>query len=241
MAQLLLKGADDGLTSRVLMTWPESIPPRQPIGKPDNNMALSALRRLLKLKMTVNDSGKSAPVIVTLDRKAVEHLNRWRSKNSGQQKWASGLYLAHLGKMPGVTLRLALILEFMDWAWLPDTTEEPSHISARSFAKAVALVDDYFLPMAERAYGDAALPPDQRNAAVLAKRILLEKATTINCRAIQRDWKLPGLDTAGAIKKVIDDLVEANWLTPVPSREGAGAGRQKSNYQVNQKVMELLS
>ncbi|MBT3787819.1 MAG: DUF3987 domain-containing protein [Alphaproteobacteria bacterium] len=241
VAQLLLKGADDGLTSRVLMTWPESIPPRQPIGKPDNNMALSALRRLLKLKMTVNDSGKSAPVIVTLDRKAVEHLNRWRSKNSGQQKWASGLYLSHLGKMPGVTLRLALILEFMDWAWLPDTTEEPSHISARSFAKAVALVDDYFLPMAERAYGDAALPPDQRNAAVLAKRILLEKATTINCRAIQRDWKLPGLDTAGAIKKVIDDLVEANWLTPVPSREGAGAGRQKSNYQVNQKVMELLS
>jgi putative DNA primase/helicase len=66
------------------------------------------------------------------------------------------------------------------WAW--DGREEPPEVSAASLIASAEWVDDYAKPMAERVYGDAALPQVERNAAVLARYIVKQGFRTINLR-----------------------------------------------------------
>ena len=233
LVKLLMQGDDDGLASRMLMVWPDPVPPRRPTIAPDNSKALRAMRRLHNMRMGTDDEGNPKPTIIRLEDAATNLLDDWRLHNADQQKWASGLYLSHLGKMPGMVLRFSLILEFMEWALLPEGTPEPEKISVEHFAQAADLVDEYFLPMAERAYGDAALPMVERHAAMIAQRILKLHPKKINTREIQREWKLPGLGEAKAIHDAFDHLTEANWIVPAPSREGPSNGRSKADFLVN--------
>ena len=48
----------------------------------------------------------------------------------------------------------------------------PAQISARAFAAAAVLIDDYFMPMAEWIYGDAAATDPERRAATSARWIV---------------------------------------------------------------------
>ena len=180
--------------------------------------------------------GNPIPIIVRLEEAAAKMLDRWRRENFEQQNSTSGLYLSHLGKMPGVVLRLSLILEFMKWSLLPEGTPEPEIVSAKSFASAAELVEEYFLPMAERAYGDAVLPKVERHAAIIAKRILKLQPKKINTREIQREWKLPGLGEAKAIHAACELLMEAGWMDVAPSRKGDTIGRSKSDFLINSKL-----
>lgn len=236
LVKLLMEGDDDGLASRILMVWPDPVPPRRPTLSPDNYKASSAIRRLHNLTMGSDDEGNPNPIIVRLEATAANMLDEWRKENAECQSWASGLYLSHLGKMPGVVLRLSLILEFMEWSLLPERSSEPEFVSAKSFASAADLVEEYFLPMAERAYGDAALPKVERHAATLAKQILKRRPEKINTREIQRDWKLPGLGNAQAIHAACEHLVEASCIVAAPSREGGTSGRSKSDFLINPKI-----
>jgi hypothetical protein len=233
LVQLLMGGEDDGLASRVLMAWPNPVPPKRPTQKPDNSMALSAMRRLHSLQMSCDDDGNFKPVIVSLDEAAICLLDVWRIDNAKHQKWASGLYLSHLGKMPGLVLRLSLILELMTWSWSPDGTPEPTSVSAHSFGIAADMIDEYFLPMAERAYGDAGLPKTDRHATLLARKILKTRPDTINIRDIQREWRLPGLKEAQPVHAACECLVDANWITATPSRNGETSGRNRNDFVVN--------
>ena len=233
LVKLLMQGDDDGLASRMLMVWPDPIPPRRPTLSPDNFSALRAMRRLHKMRMGSDDEGNPKPIIVRIEDAAANLMDDWRQDNAEHQKWASGLYLSHLGKMPGMVLRLSLILEFMEWALSPEGTPEPEKVSVEHFAQAADLVDEYFLPMAERAYGDAALPMVERHAAMIAQRILKLHPEKINAREIMREWKIPGLREAKAIRAACDHLVEANWIVDAPSREGQSTGRTKSDFLVN--------
>ena len=93
--------------------------------------------------------------------------------------------------------------------------------------------------MAERVYGDAALPADERHAAVLARYIVKQRLTRINKRTLKQSphkSRLPGLRSADTMNRVIDCLVDAGWLMPSPSREGATPGREKGDYIVNPAV-----
>ena len=135
-----------------------------------------------------------------------------------------------------MVLRLSLILEFMKWSLLPEGTPEPEIVSAKSFASAAGLVEEYFLPMAERAYGDAALPKVERHAAIIAQRILKLRLEKINTREIQRKWKLPGFARAEAIRAACDHLLEASWIDAAPSREVGTPGKPKSDFLVNPKL-----
>ena len=74
-----------------------------------------------------------------------------------RQELTGGLLRSAIGKMRGQALRLALGLEFLWWCGGNDI-KPPTVISDRAFAAAAHLVGDYFLPMAERVYGDAATP-----------------------------------------------------------------------------------
>jgi hypothetical protein len=236
LAKLLMNGDDDGLASRILMSWPEPVPPKRPTRAPDDFSALQAMRKMHRLAMGSDANGKPEPISVRLEDRAADLLDKWRQEIADHEKWASGRYLSHLGKMPGMVLRISLILEYMEWAMLMFNAPEPQHVSAKSFALAVGLVEEYFLPMAECAYGDAALPKVERNATLLARQILKRRPPKISPREVQREWKVPGLNDADTIHAACAYLVEAMWLEHTPSRKGGTHGREKNEFLVNPKA-----
>ena len=99
-------------------------------------------------------------------------------------------------------------------------------------------MDAYFAPMALRCYGDAALTPAEKAAAAIARRILKDRPQVINARVIRRDWKLPGLKESRDVAAAIELLIEANWISAMPEREGGGHGRQRADYLINRRVFE---
>ena len=121
-----------------------------------------------------------------------------------RQDTAGGLMRSALGKARGLALRLSLVLELLWWCGQEGMAPAPAQISARAFIAAAHLLDDYFLPMADRVYGDAAASPRDRDAATLARWIIRqreqeERPSEVSVRHLQRDVRLPGLTTAEII------------------------------------------
>ena len=87
-------------------------------------------------------------------------------------------------------------------------------LASPALAAACDLVAGYFLPMAERVYGDAATQPGERAAATLAKWIQREKPAVVHVRTLTRTTRLPGLKDAATIHAAASVLVEADWLRP---------------------------
>jgi Protein of unknown function (DUF3987) len=232
MAELLMKGSDDGFVARFLMLWPDPAPLTLSSSPPIPEKYLSGLRKLNALKMAVNDKEEDVPVVKMLSQEAKLLHFEWRKKNRDDMKEVYGLVLSHYGKLPGIVLRLAMVFEYMDWSLT--SRPEPDVIGVEAIARAADLVDDYFKPMALRVYGDAALPPQEKCAAMLARRILREKCKTVNANDIRRYWKLPGLRESNAVKSALLVLVELGWLCKaVPNNT---KGKSKENYHVNPAV-----
>jgi hypothetical protein len=107
------------------------------------------------LALGEGEHGEPVPVILRFEEDAAELFDQWRGehvKNEPEARFASWW-----GKQPGVVLRLALILELLWWSG-DEGASEPSVVSGAGVGAAAHLVDGYLKPMAERAYGDAALP-----------------------------------------------------------------------------------
>jgi hypothetical protein len=236
LAKLLMEGDDDGFTSRFFPVWPDPIPPKRPLGRIDTSRILAPMRRVAAIEPDLDEWGNQKPKIIALSEAAADLFDRWRRANAIEQQAASGLYQSYLGKMPGMVLRLALSLEYLHWSLSPQRTEEPQSVAEGTIGQAADLVDDYFNPMAQRAYGDAMLPEDDRNAITFAKAIISKKLEVINLSNVRSKWHLPGLKDAQKVKKAAEILVEADWLRPRPSREGDKPGRKKDDYAVNPKV-----
>ena len=134
-------------------------------------------------------------------------------------------------------LRLALVIEFLWWA-ISIEEQEPINISKKAIAAAAHLVDYYFKPMAERVFGDASIPEEERLANTLARYIIKTKPIIINLRSIRREAGLPGLRKAEKVAMAVDRLVEAHWL--FPSAESTGKGRPREDYTINPRLWEVL-
>ena len=111
----------------------------------------------------------------------------------------------------------------------------PSSISQLALTAAMTLTADYFMPMAERVYGDAAATEIERAAATLARWIVREQPKEVHVRELQRDVRLSGLRTAEQIKKAADSLVEADWLR-APVKGTAFGQRGRIVYLINPKL-----
>ena len=234
---LLMKGDDDGLASRFLMVWPNPTSPKRPHSIPDEGALKEAFARLAGLAMPMDADGKRVPSYVPMADDAAALFQEWREDNAKKEREASGLYLSHLGKLPGMVARLSLVLEYLDWALVGD--REPETVSITSVGRAAHLAVEYFAPMALRAYGDASLPVAERHAAAIAKRIHREGVRMVNVRVIRREWALPGINKdSRKVNDALDVLVEAEWLKPTTFREGGMPGRLKENFSVNPKIWE---
>lgn len=230
----LLVGDDDGLAARLLLSWPDPVPPSRPTVTPDDAGALRAMRRLLSLEMAQGEHGPE-PALVPLDDDAADMFDRLRSDLYARTQAAAGRQGGHFGKLPGLSLRIAMALEHLWWCW-SERDAPPARVSARAVVAAGALVTGYFVPMSERCYGDAARPEADRLAAVLGRWILATRPERINLRELRRTVRLPGLASAEAIRAAVDVLVEADWLSPSPERAGDTPGRGRADYAVNPEL-----
>lgn len=236
---LLMSGDDDGLASRFLLSWPRPVKPKRPTRIPDDMILLRAFRRLRSLQMATTVDGQEVSVIISLAEQAADRFDEWRLAHFEQEKSATGLYLSHLGKHPGMVLRIALALELLAWAMAPDGTPEPTEISVRSLGFAAHLIEAYFKPMAERAYGNAVLTQKDHNAVILGQHILNRRQDVLNRREIYKSWGIPGLKKVGPVTDACEELVKLGWLRPSNSRDGDTKGRTKQEYEVNPELWRV--
>ena len=231
LASILLGGDDDGLAARFLYFWPEPIPPKRPQRIGDNVMAEAAIRRLLNLDGDVGEQGLVAKVI-RFSARAADLFSEWRQENAVGE--GRGMLGSHLGKLPGLICRLALVLEHLAWATTPGAAE-PIEVSEVAALRAVVFVSEYIIPMADRVFGDAALPAVQRHAATLARRIRSERVGIINARHVRRAaWA--GTRDQKEIVAAIHELIGAGWLRETRNRVGSHPGRARADYEVNPQI-----
>jgi hypothetical protein len=239
LATCLMSGDDDGLAARMLMTWPEPVRPGRPKSIADDRAATDALRKLLGLAMGMDENGKPEPVVLPLTDEAATMFEAWLAEHADASASATGLMSGHLGKMPGLLLRLALVLEHLWWS-IASTITPPQAVSVDAVTAAAGLLNEYFTPMAERCYGDAARPEADRLGATLARWIVKSRPSVINARDIRRSVRLPGMKDAAKVRTAIAALEDADWLRPLPSRQGTVAGRARDDHEINPLLWGML-
>ena len=228
----LFEEADDGLLSRLLWSWPDAVPFRLGTTRPAVETAIAALDRLRCLELApAPHDGAPAPILVPVRADLLRAIEAFGQDMQERQRDAAGLMCSAYGKARGTVLRLSLVLELLHWCVGSARLPPPAEIGEAALAAACDLVTGYFLPMAERVYGDAATSPRARGAATLARWIQREKPQTVHVRTLQRETRLPGLTTAEPIHAAARTLVEADWLRP-PER-GGFQSRAPASYPVN--------
>jgi hypothetical protein len=231
----LMSGADDGLLARILWTWPDPIPFRLGRRAPAAQWATAALDRLRELEL--QPGNPRSPITVPLTDEARAMIEVFGGEMQQHQVNSGGLLRSAIGKARGQALRIASILEMLWWCGEDGIAPPPVQISERAFAAAASLMADYFLPMAERVYGDAAATDRERGAATLARWILKERPAELHVRHLLRHERLTGLRTAEQIRAAAEVLVDADWLRPpAPGNEFGQRGRVA--YAVNPRLRE---
>src|SRR5262249_6764657 len=152
----------------------------------------------------------------------------------------SGSFCSTLGKARGQALRLALVLEMLWWCGEDGRAPPPSRISSRAVEAATGLIERYFLPMAQRAYGVPVAAMRLPGTETLARWITSAGATGAHTRHLQRRVRLSGLRPAGEIRRAADSLVAIGWLSP-PAVNTQFGPRARVSYSVNPRLRDECS
>jgi len=236
---LLFIGEDDGLPSRMLWAWPEPCPRVRPDRVPDLERLTRALRWLRSIPFRAEDDGTERPQALRLTEEAADFFEGWWKPQTNDVHDEGGLMKSALAKGPAQVLRLALVLTLADAAH--DGGQLPGGIETGAVARAVALWEDYFVPMAARVLGDAALPEVDRDSRTLARWIAKTQPATINARELRRNVRLPGLKEARRVDAALESLVEVGWLEAAPAREGDRGGRHRKDYRTRAALWAALN
>jgi len=229
---LLVKSDDDGLTARFLTVFPDSIPLKRPSGSIDEAFLVEALKRMHRLEPAIDEHGAQRPYFLHLDDDAQTALHEFRIQCRAWEGETTGLMKSHIGKLPGLSVRVALVLAVLDWA-ASDGAMQLSGINNAHIGRACHYVGGHLRNHAFRAYGAASVPLEIRNARRIAEIIQIKRLTVIRSREIQR-MRLAGLQTASDIRPVLAVLIDADWIAPVPNT-GRG-GRPAKEFAVNPKT-----
>lgn len=233
----VLSGADDGLGSRFLWSWPEAQPFRRPREAADVDAAAHVLGRLADLTMLRDAEGSPCPSYMSLTSPAADALEAFAGEMQAREGQTHGLLRSALGKARGQALRLALVLEYLWWCADPDPGLEPAEVCERAMLAAAGLMEGYFLPMAERVLGDASVPEEERLARTLAQWIARTRPAVVNVSAVRDGARLNGLRETGAVKQACRFLADARWLV---SPEPVGQGRPRGDWPVNPALWVAL-
>ena len=193
-------------------------------------MMEGALARLLTLDLATDEQDESRPWFIPFTGDALGLMDDFRLAVRGWEGEAEGLMLSFLGKLPGLSARLALVLAYLDWA--AEGAEEPQSISVQHSGRATHLVEAYFLPMARRAYADAATPKAERAARRLAGVIREQGWHRFNSRDVLR-LDRSGLGTKAELDPALALLEDGDRIRPVEPTVNPQGGRPQRLFIVN--------
>lgn len=230
---LLFKSDDDGLLARFLPIWPEPAPLRRPQPWANEAMLERALARLLTLDLVTDDKGDTRPLFIPFTDDARVVMDDFRLAVRGWEGTAQGLMLSFLGKLPGLAARMALVLAHLDWA--VEGADQPTEITVGHFGRAAHLVEAYLLPMAQRAYADAATPKPERAARRLVGIIREQGWHRFTSRDVLR-LDRSGLGAVADLNPALALLEDGECIRHVDSPASPQGGRRQRLFVVNPKI-----
>jgi hypothetical protein len=200
----------------------------------DEELMEAALEKLLTLDLVPDDAGKARPQFVPFTEDARNLMDNFRAAVRGWEAEAEGLMLSFVGKLPGLSARLALVLACLDWA--VEGAEEPCEITHQHFGRAAHLVEDYLLPMARRAYANAATSPVERAARHLMGIIRKQGWQRFTARDVLR-LDRSGLSTAAQLNPALAMLEDGECIRPVDPPANPKGGRPQRSFLVNPAIL----
>lgn len=228
---LLIRSDDDGLLARHLIAYPDQPPLSEPGETLDEGFAVAALQRLRGLQPAIDDLGNKRPFLLHFEAAAGAAFQEFRQQCRAWEAEYTGLMVGHIGKMPGLVVRVSTVLALLDYS---AGGEAVSGISAAHVGRAAHYVGEHMRLHAYRAYGAASRPAELKAAARIARIIQSEGFTQISTREIQR-LGLSGLQSSKEIMPAIAVLQDADWIAPI---ESSGPGRPRRVYAVNPRIGE---
>lgn len=231
---LLFKSDDDGLLARFVPIWPEPVALLRPGQWADETLLERVLESLLTLDMLPDDDGRQRPMFVPFTPEARALMDGFRLAVRGWEAGAEGLLLSFIGKLPGLAARLSLVLGFLDWAG--EDNPLPLEVEADHFKRAAELVGNYVLPMARRAYADAAVPQAERSARRLVATIRemgWDRFTTRQVMKLER----AGLATAAELDPALSLLEDADCIRAVVQPAQPQGGRPSRLFMANPALL----
>ncbi|PRX37224.1 Protein of unknown function [Meinhardsimonia xiamenensis] len=234
LKSLMLKADDDGLVARFLPFWPDPAPITAPGPGADDAFIKATLERLHGLGMAEDDAGNPRPWFVPFEDEAQALLTAFRQSCRAWEGEAEGLLLGFTGKLPGMAVRLALILAHLDMA--TDRPPEVEAVTATHLARACAFLEDYALPMARRAYAEASKPKAERAAARLLAMIREQGWRSFTLREVQRAGRA-GLARAADVEAAANVLAEGDVIRELPEVIGPKGGRPSRRFAVNPAIL----
>lgn len=230
---MLIKSDDDGLLACLMPVWPHPAPIKRPVAFHSQGFIEGVIHRLLGLEMAVDETGHACPWLVPFTEEARKLLDEFRLEMRNLEAKEEGLMLSLIGKLPGVVVRLSLVLALMEWA--SEEAELPKEVGPDHFRRATCFVQDYLLPMARRAYIGNSGHKAQRSARALLALIREEDWQRFTAREVRRKQRshLQEMERINAALKVLEaaDLIKA---VDVPS--GSKGGVPARIYSVNPTV-----
>lgn len=227
---------DDGFFARVLPIWPDRVPFNPPEGEADNDFMRQCLRRLLSLRSQRCETDSAHQRTLAFSKDARDQIVEWRRERFNGISAGSSALQSFEGKLPGIVVRIAVVLECLSWA-ANSQSPVPSEVRLESVVAAIALIEVYMVPMYQRCLGDTALSQAEHDARTLARRIKSDGVDLLNPRKLVRDKNSPLRDRK-RIDAAIRELMEAKWVSSVGGRSGNNPGRQRDDYRVNPRVFE---
>lgn len=224
--ELLLKTADDGLTSRFIFAYPNPAPVKRPTRAPDQGQ----MERVFEALYAVGSA-----LTLHLDDAAKDVIDAVRVWARQEEAQAEKLLKGTIGKAPGLVVRIAGVLTLLDAAI--SGARVPTVVGKVATERARVFVQTYAIPMARRVIGETATPGETRGARRLARLIVEDRLPTVNIREIQKRERTH-LRTSAEIEAALDVLVQGRWLTLESGKPGPKGGRPYHQWRVDPRVFE---
>lgn len=223
----LFQDAED-LAARYLYAWPHQPPFRSVVGSPspDDGEALSRLRRIARKVGTVRD-----PLVLLVDERGLGALDTFMANLHAALREAEGLEEAWMGKGRGTVVRLAGVLELLDWS-ATGSASPPGHIGRERIEAAAVLWEGYFRPHATSLFMRT-MPTTTEVQARRVARWLRSKGMTCVTREQVRREGLSRTVKASDADQVLYRLRSANIVRQMPDGWRATGGRPTNIWEVN--------
>ena len=234
LKSLLMKSDDDGLLARFMPIWPDQVPIRRPSAGSSEAKITDALKRLYSLRMVTDEFDETRPWVVPFTDTAKDALDQFRIEARNWEVQTDGLLLSFIGKLPGMAVRLSLILAFLDWA--VGESDEPYEIQEDHFDRARRFVTNYVLPMARRAYAEASIPQLDRQARKLIDVIRQQDWSQFTSREVLR-LNTSDMNRAADLNPILAALEEGDVIRAIEIPASSQGGRPTRVYRVNPAIL----